>query len=146
MKLILPDALAAQITSAAKAAAPRECCGLVEGLRNGDDVYATALHPAKNLSEAADCFDIAPADHIAASKTARARGRMLIGCYHSHPGGVAKPSARDVAGGAEENFLWLIAGSDRLAGFVYRAGDFEEIAIGVAIGADLVTSSSNERS
>lgn len=129
----LPAALAEQIRRQAAAAGPRECCGLIEGLRWDGLFRVTALHPARNLAMDADRFDIDPRDHLAAAKAARARDHVLIGCYHSHPGGAARPSARDLAGAGEENFLWLIAAGDELAAFVYFCGGF--------VAADWVMSS-----
>jgi proteasome lid subunit RPN8/RPN11 len=129
----LPAALAGQIRHQAAHANPRECCGLIEGAREGGLFRITALHPARNLAEDADRFDIDPRDHLAAAMAARANGRAIIGCYHSHPAGQAEPSARDLAGAGEENFLWLIAAGEELAAFVYLCGDF--------VGADWVTSS-----
>jgi proteasome lid subunit RPN8/RPN11 len=135
VKVALPDRLRAQILAEARAAAPRECCGLVLGRRDGETAVAAALHPARNLAEMADRFAIAPEDHFAALRAARAHGQAVIGCYHSHPRGAARPSARDLAGAGEDDFLWLIATPDgALAGFVYRDG--------VMTGADWVTSSS----
>jgi proteasome lid subunit RPN8/RPN11 len=129
----LPPPLAAAIAAAAAGAAPRECCGLLEGSRQGGVFIVQALHPARNLSADADRFEIDPRDHIAAVKKARGAGAAIIGCYHSHPGGAARPSARDLAGAGEEDFLWLIAAGERLEAFVYSEGAF--------VGADWVTSS-----
>ena len=120
----LPAALAGRIRDEAAAAHPNECCGLIEGLREGVAFRVTALYPARNLAGDADRFDIDPRDHLAASKTARANGHRIIGCYHSHPEGRAEPSARDLAGAGEENFLWLIAAGAELAAFVYFSGGF----------------------
>jgi proteasome lid subunit RPN8/RPN11 len=129
----LPDELRVRILREAASAFPRECCGLLEG-RYGDGVFVVqALHPARNLSPDADRFEINPRDHIAAAKKARANGAAIIGCYHSHPEGAPKPSARDLAGAGDEDFLWLIAAGEALAAFVYLAGEF--------VGADWVTSS-----
>jgi proteasome lid subunit RPN8/RPN11 len=125
--------LAAQIRAAAHEAYPGECCGLLEGTRDGDGFRVTALHPARNLAASPDRFEIDPADHFAAHKTARAAGHVLIGCYHSHPDAKAQPSTTDLAGAGAENFLWLIASNDDLAAFVYLRGVFT--------GADWVTSS-----
>jgi proteasome lid subunit RPN8/RPN11 len=147
MTVILPPALEAEIARQAAAAFPRECCGLIEGARAGTSFRATALHPGRNLAEAPDRFEIDPADHIAAMKSARAHGANIIGCYHSHPGGEARPSRHDLSGAGEEDFLWLIAATDgaqcRIGAFVYRAPDF--VALSTELGADLVTSSLNAR-
>jgi proteasome lid subunit RPN8/RPN11 len=148
MKLLLPDALAAQIRVEAIAAWPNECCGLIEGSSAGEQFGVHLLHPARNRATASDRFEIAPEDHIAAAKAARARGHRLIGCYHSHPNGQLQPSPHDGAG--EEDFLWLIVATDgasaNLAAWLYRAGRFTPLPLSEAVGADLVTSSLNERS
>ena len=133
MRVALPQDLRDQILRAAQAAHPRECCGLLEGDCEAQAFRILALHPARNLAEAADKFEIDPRDHLAAHKAARARGSAIVGCYHSHPNGRAEPSAADRAGACEENFLWLIASSDRVNAFVYLDGRF--------VGADWVTSS-----
>jgi proteasome lid subunit RPN8/RPN11 len=132
VKLVLPARLAAAIAEAARAASPRECCGLLEGTREGQTMRVAALHPARNLATAPDRFEIDPADHFAATRAARGKGRRIVGCYHSHPGGKAMPSEADRAGGSEDDFLWLIAGEDGLGAFVYSRGRFT--------GADWVTS------
>jgi proteasome lid subunit RPN8/RPN11 len=148
---MMPAPLAAQIQAEARAAFPRECCGLIEGqikdMGEAGIFDARRLHPARNRAEAADRFAIAPEDHIAAAKAARARGHRLIGCYHSHPNGQLQPSLHD--GEGEEDFLWLIAATDgvssNLAAWLYRAGRFTPLELIWAVGADLVTSSLNER-
>ena len=133
MRVVLPDALRAQILREASAAHPHECCGLIGGAREQAGFQITALHPAHNLADAPDRFDIDPQDQFAAYKTARARGHAIVGCYHSHPNGFARPSASDLAGADEENFLWLIASNEDVNAFVYLDERF--------VGADCVTSS-----
>jgi len=151
MKLILPAALRGRIEAEARASFPRECCGLIEGIRAGDDARAFTIHPARNIAQRDDRFEIAPENHFTALKAARKNGRDLIGCYHSHPGGNAEPSAHDLQGAGEEDFLWLIARlSDRLepvalAAFVYCAASFFPVELTDEEGADLVTSSGKAR-
>ena len=129
----LPARLRNTILEEAQAASPYECCGLLEGARQDGVFRIAALHPARNLSADAARFEIDPRDHFAAQRQARANGATVIGCYHSHPGGPAQPSAADQAGAGEDDFLWLIAGNDRLNAFVYSRGVFT--------GAHWVTSS-----
>lgn len=83
-----------------------------------------ALHPARNLSADPEKFQINPADQFTAARKARQNGRAIIGCYHSHPGGQPRPSAADLAGAGEDNFLWLIVAGQTLAAFLYHAGGF----------------------
>lgn len=132
MKLSLPEALRAQILAEARAAAPRECCGLVLGRRTGGEAAILALHPARNTASAADRFEIAPEDHFTAQRMARAKGQAVIGCYHSHPGGAAMPSAADLAGAGKKDFLWLIATPAALAAFVFENGGFAAAELAVS--------------
>jgi proteasome lid subunit RPN8/RPN11 len=136
MRVALPDSLRAGILAQADAAHPRECCGLLEGERDGPVFRVLALHAARNLAADPDRFALDPRDHIAAQKAARNRGHAIIGCYHSHPGGTARPSTADLAGAGETDFLWLIAAGRELAAYVYRDGVFR----GCDTGADWVTS------
>jgi proteasome lid subunit RPN8/RPN11 len=137
MRVLLPQDLRRQILEEARAAGPRECCGLIEGARDGKRFRVTALHPARNLSADTGRFQIDPHDQFAAQRTARANRAAIVGCYHSHLGGTPAPSAADLSGAAEQNFLWLIAAGERLDAFVYLDGAF----VGLVTGADWVTSS-----
>ena len=132
LTVTLAPTLADALRAAAKAAYPNECCGLLEGVRDGDAFQVHALHPARNRAPRSDRFEIDAADHIAAQKAARANGRTIIGCYHSHPDGAATPSATDQAGAAQDDFLWVIVADDALGCFVYRDGVFR----GCVTGAD----------
>jgi proteasome lid subunit RPN8/RPN11 len=132
MRVLLPQDLRRQILEEAQAADLRECCGLIEGARDGEQFRITALHPARNLSPDADRFQIDPHHQFAAQRGARANGTAIIGCYHSHPDGKPAPSATDLTGAAEQNFLWLVAAGERLEAFVYLDGAF----VGLVTGAD----------
>jgi proteasome lid subunit RPN8/RPN11 len=134
--LILPDALNAQICDEARIAFPRECCGLIEGVRTGDVVRAIALHSVHNVSPHADSFEIDPAAHLRLRRIARDAGRAIVGCYHSHPNGRPSPSPRDLSG--EMDFVWLIAaldgqGTQSLAAFV--PGETRWLRIALEISA-----------
>jgi proteasome lid subunit RPN8/RPN11 len=105
--LVLPDALRAQVSQEAIRAFPRECCGLIEGARDGETFAAIALHSTRNLASRDDRFEIDPAEQFRLLRTLRGSERSIIGCYHSHPNGRAEPSEHDLSG--EAGFVWLIA-------------------------------------
>ena len=125
--LYLSDELAAFLLSAAARAFPLESCGLIEGRETEDGWIATAVHEAANLAEdPARAFLIDPEVQFKLLRTLRGTASRLIGCYHSHPGGPADPSATDSAQAMETDFLWLIAGGAPETGFALRAYVFSE--------------------
>ena len=109
-RLILPIELRAQISEEARAAFPRECCGLIEGTRTYDVIRATALHPAPNLARGNDRFEIDPSEQFRLLRSLHGTKREIVGCYHSHPSGPAAPSPRDAEQASERDFVWLVAG------------------------------------
>jgi proteasome lid subunit RPN8/RPN11 len=131
---VLPDGLQRQLATEARAAYPRECCGLIEGVRAGETIEAVALHPTRNLAAGSDRFEIDPTEHIRLLRTLRGTGREIVGCYHSHPDGEPKPSPRDRDSAQDENFVWLIVGLDAAGtvgprGFLFRNGGFRTLAL-----------------
>lgn len=128
----MATSLRERIAQEARTAFPRECCGLIEGLREKDAARVTAIHPTRNLACEADRFEIDPLEQFALLRASRGRGNDIIGCYHSHPNGRAEPSARDLANAGEEDFIWVIAAAVRdavgLRAFSYRRNAFFELA------------------
>ena len=77
---------------------------------------------------------------MTAQKAARANGRAIIGCYHSHPNGRAEPSPRDLEAAFGEGFVWVIAAvsADLKAttrAFEIGAKSVRELAIAAEISA-----------
>lgn len=93
------------MTSHARRDAPLECCGLLAGK---DDLIDEHI-ATRNIKNSSVAFQVDPVEHIAAMKTLRARGRRIVGAYHSHPSTEAVPSATDVAEAYyEDDFLYVI--------------------------------------
>ena len=130
----LPAALVAQIEDEARAAYPRECCGLLVGERCGDRVHVFLAHPAANVAEGDDRFEIDPQTQFTLLHALRGTGRAIVGCYHSHPDGFAEPSQSDRLSAAETDFLWLIVGLTYAAAtgvnaFVFDGAKFGPVAL-----------------
>jgi len=123
--LILPANLRRQLASEARAAFPRECCGLIEGVRSAGTTEAVRLHPARNLAQRADRFEIDPMEQFRLLRALRDCESEIVGCYHSHPNGSAVPSATDRERASEEGFIWLIAGVDAAQILAMTAHVFE---------------------
>ncbi len=105
----LSDQVAAVVQAAARAAAPREACGVLLGTRNANGGHVQVATLGRNLADADDAFELDPADYLAAEATACADGLAVVGFWHSHVASAAVPSARDLAA-AWAGHLMLIVG------------------------------------
>lgn len=116
MPLILHPHHVQQMQDAARAAYPEECCGLLLGvwLRADDRRIVHQVQPLANAweveieaalasSQAGSALPlnrrsrywVDPKDLLEAQRTARDRGWVILGVYHSHPDHPAVPSECD---------------------------------------------------
>jgi proteasome lid subunit RPN8/RPN11 len=134
------------IAAAAAAAFPEECCGLLVGAGDramegeGEEhaLVVVRIVAAANISDQPrNRFEVDPTALFEAHRGARAAGQLVIGHYHSHPGGSAAPSAYDRARAAGEGEVWLIvavdgtgtAGAAAARAHFFKDGRFREIEI-----------------
>ena len=94
----------AGIIGHARDAAPLECCGLLAGKDELIDEYICT----DNIRASEVAYQVNPAEHFAAIKSLRARGRVIVGAYHSHPRTPAVPSATDLAEAHDADLLYVI--------------------------------------
>lgn len=111
------EALDAMI-AAARAAHPREACGILLGRERDITAFRETanVHPAPRTH-----FEIDPRALIAAHRAARSDGPNVLGYFHSHPQGPAKPSATDIAMARGDGCIWAIAGAGEIT--FWCAGD-----------------------
>ena len=122
MILLKPEDLK-QIVDHAEAAYPKEACGLLLGFQRADgniEVTRVAESENKAAPDRNDRFEVDPelrlrlmreardAAPIGMSGGAYGASRGIIGHYHSHPDGSARPSATDLAAAWEPDLVWLI--------------------------------------
>lgn len=70
-----------------------EACGLLVGrIDDAGNWYVELVHPLRNIYDSPAYFEFAPEDLLAADL---AFPDQVIGAYHSHPSGFAKPSQTD---------------------------------------------------
>ena len=123
MNVAISTTLHAQLLALAVADPAREVCGLLLG----SEGQIGAIVEAENVAgDPARTFEIDPRTHISAIKAARHGAARVIGCYHSHPSGTARPSARD-AQLAQPESLWLIIADGHITGWHKTAIAFEQI-------------------
>ncbi|MCA0978191.1 M67 family metallopeptidase [Qipengyuania flava] len=97
---------------------PRECCGILLG----EGVAIAAIVPAANVHAAPlTHFEIDPQALVDAHREARSGGPQVLGYYHSHPNGLARPSATDEAMATGQGLIWAIIAAGRVT--FWREGD-----------------------
>lgn len=125
----------AAMRAAARAAHPREACGILLG----EAARITAVREAANVHPAPHThFEIDPQALIDAHRAARAGGAEVVGYFHSHPQGPAVPSATDRASASGDGRVWAIVASGDPAADVtfWRDGEegFAALSFAVADG------------
>ncbi|SOB87630.1 Proteasome lid subunit RPN8/RPN11, contains Jab1/MPN metalloenzyme (JAMM) motif [Sphingomonas guangdongensis] len=114
MSLQISRSLRDRIVAEAAAVPRLEVCGLLLG-RAG---LVTGAPACRNVAaDPTRAFEIDPAALIAAHRAARAGGPDIIGCWHSHPSGNARPSAADAAAALDPSWWWLIVAGGEVGAF-----------------------------
>ena len=99
MSLIISKALYEQLRTHGEEIYPNECCGIMLGKADGDDLSVVELLRAGNTrtDSAHNRYHIAPIELVKAQREARAKGLDIVGFYHSHPDHPAQWSKTDFA-------------------------------------------------
>ena len=108
----------AQLMELAQASPAQEICGILLG--QGEHVTGWTA-TANVADDPARRFEIDPAVLIAAHRAARQGGPVILGSYHSHPGGSVEPSACDAGLANPDGSLWLILSPPAYG--LWRAGE-----------------------
>ena len=105
------EVLAAMVCQTEKAH-PAEACGILlgEGERIVEALPAANVHATPETH-----FEVDPQALVDAHRASRQGGPQVLGYYHSHPKGVAEPSATDRATAAGDGSIWAIIAGDDVA-------------------------------
>ncbi|MEP6785606.1 MAG: M67 family metallopeptidase [Sphingomonadales bacterium] len=127
MSVTISSEHAAQIIATADAHPDIEICGLLVGSYNRIDDILPAANVADDTTRR---FEIDPAVLFGALRSERAGGGVLIGNYHSHPGGGGTPSETDAAMIRKPGELWLIVARGELSAWRANADmRFDHVAL-----------------
>ncbi len=120
-----------EVLAAARAALPRECCGLLIG-RAGRVIRSAAI---ENVARSPTRFEMDPLGQARAERAALDAGAEVVGVYHSHPIGDPAPSAADRDGILWHDlppFLHLIVTPDgRWAAFDSHGGAWSRVDLAI---------------
>ena len=119
------------ILEEAARAHPLECCGLLLG--QGAEVQA-AQRAANVHPDPAAHFELDPAALIAAHLAARSGGPQVLGYYHSHPNGLARPSVTDQSQASGDGRIWAIVAAGTVTWWRDRSCGFEALPTRVVPG------------
>ena len=98
-----------QITQAAEAAYPDECCGLLAGRNRGGAIIITRAVPSDNVAtRPSERFEVDPKVRFDLMREIDGGPEKIVGHYHSHPNRPASPSERDLDTAFEPELIWLI--------------------------------------
>jgi proteasome lid subunit RPN8/RPN11 len=113
-RVTIPRAALRIVEGAAETAWPRECCGLLVGVREGAAIEITRAHPSPNRArDPRAAFEIDPEIWLRLTRSLGDGPEAVIGLYHSHPDGPAEPSPRDLAAAWGPDLVWLVTGVAR---------------------------------
>jgi proteasome lid subunit RPN8/RPN11 len=115
-----------QITAHLENCLPEEACGLVGGL--GDQ--ARLILPVENELHSPVRFFMRPIDQFKAMQRIEDSGLELVGIFHSHPNGPARPSQTDLAEFFYPGTLALIASRAGMTA-AYSGPDSRDNRVGV---------------
>jgi proteasome lid subunit RPN8/RPN11 len=99
MSLNLSQQLYDQLRAHGEETYPHECCGILLGKSDAENLTVAQLMRAGNTrtDSAHNRYNIAPQELIAAQRHARKAGLDIVGFYHSHPDHPAQWSPTDFA-------------------------------------------------
>ena len=126
MKIDILSGAKADILAHAEREHPREVCGILVG--QGLEIQRAV--PAANV--AADpyvCYVIDPAVQAEVQRELRGGEQVVLGYYHSHPGGRPTPSPADAEAMELPGALWLIAAGEEIKAFSSRNGGYVSVLI-----------------
>jgi proteasome lid subunit RPN8/RPN11 len=99
VSLTITQALYDQLRAHGEETYPNECCGIMLGTADEQNLTVSHLLRAGNTrtDSAHNRYHIAPQELIAAQREGRKRGLDIVGFYHSHPDHPAQWSPTDFA-------------------------------------------------
>ena len=93
--IILPKSFYDVILDTAKKGRPEEICGLIGGIKNGNEREVKEIYVLENIDHSNEHFTMNPKDQLDAVKDMRANGLVPLGNWHSHPESPSRPSEED---------------------------------------------------
>ena len=119
MSLVIGPTLLDSLVAHAECSYPNECCGILVGRRSNTNALVDRVIASPNIAgiDRRHNYQIDWQTLLETQRQARADQMEIIGFYHSHPDGSARPSQRDL------DHAWLGCSYLILAMFAGRCVD-----------------------
>jgi proteasome lid subunit RPN8/RPN11 len=113
-----------------RAHAPEEGCGML----GGPPGRVEACYGVENILHSPVAYEMEPRAQVEAMIAIEARGWDIVGIFHSHPSGPARPSRTDVAQAYYPDAVYVILAPDGAGGwggrgFRIEAGRVREVEL-----------------
>ncbi|QCC59230.1 M67 family metallopeptidase [Natrinema thermotolerans] len=114
--IVLPAEIRAAILERARDGDPKEICGVLGGAYDPDGRSRVASqYPARNVADDPRTrYEIDPEQQLRLFDRLEDRSESIVGFYHSHPRGPARPSATDAANAAWPDRSYVIVSLEPL--------------------------------
>ena len=130
--LLLPRPLYEVMLQHAHTELPNECCGLLAGVRAGDELRVEARYPLINEAASPVEYQSEPRSMFEATKAMRQAGHEILAIYHSHPTSEPTPSRTDLARYYSSDVVHFIIGlsgpTPLVRGWWLTESEFAEVA------------------
>ncbi len=122
--LDLPGQIYEAILAHAQFCFPEEACGLIAV---DSDQELRMAYATTNVDRSRVRFTVSASEHFGAIRHAERQGWSIAGSFHSHPDSAGFPSARDIDGALDPDWLYVIVGlGDELPDLRgYRIRDYQ---------------------
>jgi proteasome lid subunit RPN8/RPN11 len=104
-----------RVVSHAESGGEAEVCGVLAGTRgtDGEPSVVTDARETENVAETPRTrYRIDPEEQLATIEAIEAEGLDVVGFYHSHPAGPARPSETDAARATWSDYSYVICALD----------------------------------
>lgn len=142
-RLLLPATVRDALHERRAAGAPAEVCGVLVGDRARDadsegegvteadaaDRVAEAVPVANVADDPERLYELDPAETVAAIEDAEARGRDVIGFYHSHPRGPVEPSETDRERATWTGSVYAIVAPEEIVAYRWTGESFRPLRV-----------------
>lgn len=115
-----------KILAHCKEGLPNESCGLIGGVREGEDTFIKKVYLLTNIDASNEHFSMDPKEQLAAVKDMRANGLDLLGNFHSHPESPSRPSEEDKRLAYDSKAIYMILSLMEIDNPVFKAFHIDE--------------------